>query len=104
MATSCSVPRPAGVGQDDLRRFRADCYDCLTARADALFELLDGLCSPVAVDGVAHLTLAAGSRRGHGSAYAALSRGGIDTNMLGDVSASHRPAGWSSDFAVDATT
>jgi hypothetical protein len=34
----------------------------------------------------------------------ALSRGGIDTNMLGDVLASHRPAGWSSDFAVDATT
>ncbi len=53
---------------------------------------------------VAHLTPAAGSRRGHGSAYAALSRGGIDTNMLGDVLASHRPAGWSSDFAVDATT
>ena len=58
MAAPASVPRPAEVGQDHLRRFRTDVYDCLTARADALFELLDGLCSPVAVDGVAHVTLA----------------------------------------------
>jgi hypothetical protein len=107
VATSCSVPRPARVGQDakdDLRRFRTDFYDCLTARADALFELLDGLCSPVAVAGVAHVTLAAGSRRGHGAAYAALSGGGIDTDMAGDVLAAYRPAGWPADFAVDVTT
>ena len=93
MATSCGVPRPAPVGQDDLRRFRTDFYDCLTARADALFELLDGLCAPVPVAGVAHVTLAGGSRRGHGAAYAALARGGIDTDMLHDVLAAHRPCG-----------
>ncbi len=104
MATSRSVPQTAEVGQDDLRRFRTDVYDCLTGRADGLFELLDGLCSPVPVAGVAHVTLAAGSRRGHGSAYAALSRGEIDVDMLGDVLAAHRPAGWRPDFAVDATT
>jgi hypothetical protein len=84
--------------------FRTDFYDCLTARADGLFELLDGLCSPVPVDGVAHVTLAAGCRRGHGSAYAALSRGGIDADMLSDVLAARRPTGWPADFAVDATT
>jgi hypothetical protein len=104
VAASASVPQPAEVGQDDLRRFRTDVYDCLTARPDALFELLDGLCSPVPVDGVAHVTLAAGCRRGHGSAYAALSHGGIDADMLGDVLAAHRPTGWRADFAVDVTT
>jgi hypothetical protein len=56
------------------------------------------------VDGVAHVTLAAGSRRGHGSAYAALSHGGIDADLVGDVLAAHRPAGWRPDFAVDVTT
>jgi hypothetical protein len=104
VAAPASVPQPAEVGQDELRRFRADFYDCLTARPDVLFELLDGLCSPVPVDGVAHVTLAAGSRRGHGSAYAALSHGGIDADLLGDVLAAHRPADWPADFAVDVTT
>jgi hypothetical protein len=104
VAAPASVPQPAEVGQDELRRFRTDVYDCLTARPDALFELLDGLCSPVPVDGVAHVTLAAGSRRGHGSAYAALSHGGIDADLLGDVLAAHRPTDWPADFAVDVTT
>jgi hypothetical protein len=104
VAAPASVPQPAAAGQDDLRRFRNDVYDCLTSRPDALFELLDGLCSPVPVDGVAHVTLAAGCRRGHGSAYAALARGGIDADMLGEVLAAHRPADWPADFAVDVTT
>jgi hypothetical protein len=47
-----------------------------------LFELLDGLCSPVAVGGVAHVTLAAGCPSGHGSAYAALSQCGIEPTAL----------------------
>jgi hypothetical protein len=104
VAALASVSQSAAVGQDHLRRFRTDVYDCLTARPDALFELLDGLCSPVPVDGVAHVTLAAGCRRGHGSAYAALSCGGIDADMLGDVLAAHRPTDWRPDFAVDVTT
>jgi len=104
VAASASVPRTAAAGQDDLRRFRNGFYDCLTARADALFELLDGLCSPVPVDGVAHVTLGAGCRRGHGSAYAALARGGIDADMLREVLAAHRPTDWPADFAVDVTT
>lgn len=104
MAAPASVPQPAGKSQGDLRRFRNDFYDCLTARADALFELIDGLCSPIPVDGVAHVTLAPGSRRGHGSAYAALAQGGIDVDLARDVLATHRPPGWRPDFAVDATT
>jgi hypothetical protein len=42
VAAPASVPQPAEVGQDHLRRFRTDFYDCLTARPDGLFELLDG--------------------------------------------------------------
>jgi hypothetical protein len=98
-----SLPRTVQVGQDPLRRFRNDVYDCLTARLDALFELLDGLCSPVPVDGVAHVTLAAGCRRGHGSAYAALSAGDIDPDLLREVFAAYRPTDWPADFAVDVT-
>jgi hypothetical protein len=104
VAASASVPQPAAAGQDDLHRFRNDVYDCLTSRADALFELLDGLCSPIPVDGVAHVTLAAGCRRGHGSAYAALAHGGIDVDLLREVLTAHRPTDWPADFAVDVTT
>jgi DDE superfamily endonuclease len=104
MTTPASVPHAAEADQDELHRFRNECYDCLTARADGLFELLDGLCCPTPVAGVAHLTLAPSAYRGHGSAYAALARGGIDTDLLRDALATHRPAGWLPDFAVDATT
>jgi hypothetical protein len=32
VAAPASVPQPAEAGQDELRRFRTDVYDCLTAR------------------------------------------------------------------------
>jgi hypothetical protein len=104
VATFVSVTPPGGVGQDELRRFRNDFYDCLTARADALFELLDGLCSPVAVGGVAHVTLAGCCRRGHGSAYAGLAHGEVDADMVRDVLMAYRPTDGPADFAVDAST
>jgi hypothetical protein len=43
MTTPASVPHTAEADQDELHRFRNECYDCLTARADGLFELLDGV-------------------------------------------------------------
>src|SRR5256714_1378383 len=104
MAAPASVPQPTEGGQEQLRRFRADFYDCLPTRADGPFELIDGLCCPVPVAGVAHLTLAPSAHRGHGSAYAALAHGTIDTDLLDDVLAAHRPADWRPDFAVDVTT
>jgi hypothetical protein len=76
----------------------------LRARADALFELIDGLCCPVPVDGVAHVSLAGCVRRGHGSAYGALAHGLLDADMIRDVLAAHRPTGAPADFAVDAST
>jgi hypothetical protein len=97
------VAQPGGGGQGELRQFREQIYDCLIDRADALFDLVDGICSPVRVDGVAHVTLAPGARRGHGAAYAGLSAGRVDEQMLRDVLACHRPRHWRPDFAVDAT-
>lgn len=103
MAAFRSVAQ-SGVGdQGELLRFRNDVFDCFSARPDALFDLVDGLCTPVVVDGVAHVTLAPSARRGHGAAYAALAHGRIDTDLLADVLAATRPAGWVPDFAVDAT-
>jgi hypothetical protein len=78
-------------------------YDCFDRRADALFDLVDGICTPVTVAGVAYVSLAPGARRGHGAAYAALSAGRIDTDMLREVLAVARPVGWLPDFAVDAS-
>src|SRR3954451_24171046 len=66
-------------------------FDCFTARADALFDLVDGLCTPITVGGVAYVSLAPGARRGHGAGYAAVAAGRIDTNMLHDVLAAARP-------------
>jgi hypothetical protein len=104
MATPISVPRQGRADQDELRRFRNDLYDCFTSWPDALFELVDAVSTPLSVDGVAHLSLAASAMRGHGSAYAALAGGSIDAGMLADVLAGHRPASWRADFAVDCST
>jgi hypothetical protein len=43
---------PAGGGdQGELRRFRGEVYDCLDRRADALFDLMDGMCTPITIGG-----------------------------------------------------
>lgn len=66
-----------------LFRFRTDFYDCLTARADALFELTDAvLCTDGPVRSLVDLALAPEHRRGHGSLYAGLNRGGLDVARL----------------------
>ncbi|WP_371793396.1 NF041680 family putative transposase [Streptomyces sp. NBC_01471] len=66
-----------------LSRFRAGFYDCLTARADALFELTDAvLCTDGPVRSLVDLALAPEHRRGHGSLYAGLNRGEMDVARL----------------------
>lgn len=48
-------------------RFRGDFYECLTARRDELFELVDAvLCADGAVKSAVDLTLLPEHRRGHG--------------------------------------
>ena len=98
-----SVVQIGWADQGELHRFRGEVYDCFTARADALFDLVDGLCTPVTVGGIAYLSLAPGARRGHGAAYGAVASGRIDTSMLRDVLAAVRPGRWRPDFAVDTT-
>ena len=103
MAVVRSVVQTERADQGELRRFRGEVYDCFTARADALFDLVDGLCTPITVGGIAYLSLAPGARRGHGAGYAAVAAGRIDANMLRDVLAAARPDRWQPDFAVDTT-
>jgi hypothetical protein len=76
----------------------------LSARADALFELVDDVCCPVAVAGIAHLPLASSAGRGHGAAYAALACGDINIEGVRDVFAEHCPGSWGANFAVDTST
>jgi hypothetical protein len=67
----------------ELCRFRQEFYTCLTARADAVFELTDAvLCADGPVRSLAELSLVGEHRRGHGSAYAAVADGRIDVERL----------------------
>ena len=66
-----------------LREFRSRLYGCLTARADALFELCDAiLCADHAVTSLVQLSLQAEFTRGHGALYDALAAGRIDGEAL----------------------
>ncbi|MFI0898207.1 NF041680 family putative transposase [Streptomyces sp. NPDC020983] len=63
--------------------FRQDLYDCLTARADALFELADALlCTDGPIKALVDLALAPEHRRGHGALYGALNCGRIEADQL----------------------
>jgi hypothetical protein len=66
-----------------LARFRTDFHDCLTARADALFELTDALlCTDGAIKTLVDLALAPEHRRGHGALYDGLNCGRIEVDRL----------------------
>lgn len=63
--------------------FRHALYGCFDRWRDALFELTDTLsCLPGRVMSLPGLSLEPESRRGHGSGYAALTRGQIDEDRL----------------------
>lgn len=66
--------------------FRQELYDCVTTRADALFELCDAvLCVDGPVWSLPELSVTAVHRRGHGALYDALAHGKIDVARLGRV-------------------
>jgi hypothetical protein len=70
----------------DLSRFREEFYQCLTARADTLFEATDAvLCAQGPVTSLAELSLTAEHRRGHGALYDSLNQGRIDIERLRTV-------------------
>lgn len=67
----------------DLVRFREDLYGCFPRRADALFELCDGLlCASGPVLSPVELSVEPQFRRGHGMVYDALAAGGVDGARL----------------------
>ncbi|HEX3306254.1 MAG TPA: NF041680 family putative transposase [Streptosporangiaceae bacterium] len=73
----------AGARRGDLARFREVFYGCLTARADAQFELTDAvLCADGPVRSLADLSLAPEHRRGHGALYDGLNHGAIEIARL----------------------
>ena len=74
-----SVHDPAPVmASGELSRFRRELYASLTARSDALFELVEAvLCADGPVTSLVELTLVAEHRRGHGAMYDALNHGCI---------------------------
>lgn len=67
----------------DLSRFRQEFSPCLTAWADALFEVTDAvLCTEGPVTSLAELSLAAEHRRGHGALHDSVNRGRIDLDRF----------------------
>jgi hypothetical protein len=87
---------------EDLKDFRTALYGCATRRADAWFELVDALLATERLVSLPHLSLEPVHRRGHGSLYAALRHGQVQTKRLREVLAAHLPAG-PPVFAVDPT-
>ncbi len=75
-----------------LRGFRQSLYECLDARADALFELADAvLCADHAVTSLVQLCVEPEFTRGHGALYDALSAGRIDDERFFSLLASELP-------------
>lgn len=67
----------------DLNGFREVFYQCLTRRADGLFELADAvLCAEGPVRTLVGLSLVPQHRRGHGGLYDAVNNGRIDVDRL----------------------
>ncbi|WP_223838333.1 NF041680 family putative transposase [Saccharopolyspora pogona] len=73
--------------------FRDGFYRCLSARADALFELCDAVsCGERPVTSLVELSLSPVFRRGHGALYDALAAGEIDAAGVRDVLVDGLPA------------
>lgn len=100
-----SVPDPVDHDQlATLEKFRDEVHQCFTRWADTLFETVDALlCGPARLDSLPHLSLQPELRRGHGSLYAALAEGDLDTDALGRVLAGAIQPDFGSVFAVDAS-
>jgi hypothetical protein len=81
--------RDAALGE--LVGFRQELYECLTARADALFELADAvLCTDGPVRSLVGLSLAPEHRRGHGALYDGINNGHVDFARLRNLVAMQR--------------
>lgn len=76
-------PRDEIDARELLAAFRAELYRCLTARADAPFELADSvLCADGPVRTLAGLSLAPEHRRGHRALYDAVNADRVEISRL----------------------
>ena len=89
------------VRQGQLLAFRAETYQCLGRRRDALFDLIDATGCGGAVDSLPHLSLIPVHQRRHGSVYAALRRGTINAPQLSATLVRHPLVGGQPAYAVD---
>ncbi|MFB4285832.1 hypothetical protein ACBJ59_61995 [Nonomuraea sp. MTCD27] len=87
-----------------MSEFRAGWYDCLTARADALFELSDAVLSAPTITSLPYLSLEPVFRRSWGSLYDALAVGRIDPDRVCELLLACGPPDWPLTFAIDAST
>lgn len=72
-----------GGGFGELVAFRQAFYECLTRRADGLFELCEAvLCTEGPVRTLFGLSLAPEYRRGHGGLYDAVNHGRVEVARL----------------------
>lgn len=88
----------------DLVDFRRHVYQCLTQRADALFELTDALLSGGSVPAPVHLSLEPLHRRGWGSLYAALRHGQLDVPAVRALLPRYPLAAGAPVYAIDVST
>ncbi|MEV7012270.1 NF041680 family putative transposase [Streptosporangium sp. NPDC051022] len=82
--------------------FQQKLMNCFTRRPDALFELTDAILATGPVPSLPHLSLDPLHRRGHGSVYAALAKGHINTDALRDLLATQvgqQPAVFAADVS-----
>jgi hypothetical protein len=105
VAVPGSVPHPHHNDQlATLRQFRQAFYNCLTRWPDTLFETTDALlCTQTRPESLPHLSLRPELRRGHGSLYAAVAEGDIDTDALRPVLAQALQPEFGPTFAIDAS-
>lgn len=83
MSQDAGTVEPFSSSLSVLSSFRRGFYDCLSARADALFELTDAVaCAGAPVTDLARLSLEVEHRRGHGALYDGLNCGAVDTGRL----------------------
>lgn len=89
MASVHDPEQKAALGE--LTRFRLAFYECLTARADALFELADAvLCTDGPVRSLVGLSWAPEHRRGHGALYDGINHGVVDVVLVRNLVAAQR--------------
>ena len=74
------------TGVERLCKFRQRIHALCTHRADALGDVIDGALTAGLVPSFAYLSLQAAHQRGHGSLYAALAKGQIDTERVRKLS------------------